>query len=194
MRGKLHALVTTTIALVALAHAGASHAGPAVLRTRCLAAIDAGGVAVDRAALEQTMSVPTGEHSHLYQFTAGDGGVYSCQLCDDANPAAACPTLGIDLAYRPAGGELRRLPAELDRKCLDDLQRELGTPDQRMTIKYDLVTRTAVTPAHTDSRYVFEMKLDGTDYRCVIRKSDGSFRVERHEGDTWRPLAAGVYY
>ncbi|HVF35014.1 MAG TPA: hypothetical protein VND91_06790 [Candidatus Saccharimonadia bacterium] len=192
MRHQLKTLAATTT--LALSFANVVDAGPAVLRTRCLAAIDAGGVAVDRATLKETMSVPIGEHSHLYQFTAADGGVFSCQLCDDANPAAACPTLGIDLAYRPAAGELRRLPAELDRKCLDDLQRNLGTPEQRLTIKYDLVQRTAVTPAHTDSRYVFKMALDGGEYRCVIRKSDGSFRVERHEGETWRPLAGGIYY
>lgn len=181
-------------AWLALGFAGAATADPAALRTRCLAAIGDGGVPVVAAALKETLSVATGEHSHLFQFTAPDGGVFSCQLCDDHDPAAGCPTLGIDLAYRPASGELRRLPAELDRKCLFDLQQELGTPEERLAIKHDVVARVAVEPSHTDSRYVYDMTLDGTDYRCVIRKSDGSYRVERREGEAWRPLAAGVYW
>lgn len=169
-------------------------AGPAALRDRCLAAIESGGTGATKASVTETMSVATGEHSHLYQFTAKDGGVYSCQLCDDRNPEADCMTVGIDLAYRPAAGELRRLPAELDRKCAHDVVRELGTPEQRMQVRHDVLARIETTERHTAQRRVYDMKLDGTDYRCVIRESDGSYRVERRDGDEWRALGAGTYW
>lgn len=169
-------------------------ADPAVLRERCLAAIEAGGTGATKASVRETMSVATGAHSHLFQFTAKDGGVHSCQLCDDRNPKADCQTVGIDLAYRPADGELRRLPAELDRKCAHDLVRELGTPDQRMQVRHDLLARIETTERHTDARRVYEMKLDGKEYRCVIRTSDGSYRVEGRENDDWRALGAGTYW
>src|SRR5688572_26140151 len=98
---------------------GTAAASPESLDTRCRAAIAHEDVAVPRVGLKQTLSVATSPHAHLFQYTAADGGIFSCQLCDDHNPAAACPSLGIDLSYRPSAGELRRLPAELDRKCLD---------------------------------------------------------------------------
>ena len=57
-----------------------------------------------------------------------------------------------------------------------------------------MVQRIQITPDHTDSRWVYQMKLDDGQFRCVIRKSDCSFRVERQEGDDWRPIAAGVMF
>ena len=181
-------------ALLGVLLAGSAAADTKAARARCLAAINADIVEVNRAGLKETMYVPIPEHSHLFQFTAADGGVFSCQFCDDHDPAAACPTMGIDLAYRAAGGELVRLPAELERKCLYDLQQELGTVDERLTIKYDLLERVKTTPSHTDTRFVYAMALDGNDYRCVIRKSDGSYRVEQREGEKWRALAAGTFF
>ena len=180
-------------ALLGVMLASSAAADTKAARARCLAAINADVVEVARGGLKETMVVPIGEFSHLFQFTSSDGAVFTCQMCDDHNPAAACSTMGIDLAYRPAGGELSRLPAELDRKCLYDLQQELGSVDERLTIKYDLLERVKVTPSHTDSRFVYDMQLDGNDFRCVIRRSDGSYRVERREGDEWRVLAAGDY-
>ena len=180
-------------ALLALA-ALSAQADPAALRERCLASIEAGGTGATRAALDETLSVATDAHSHLFQFTAKDGGVYSCQLCDDRNPEATCATVGVDLAYRPADGELRRLPAELDRKCAHDLVRELGTPEQRMQVRHDVLARIVTSKRHTAQRRVYDMALDGTGYRCVIRTSDGSYRVERRDGEHWRAIAAGTYW
>jgi hypothetical protein len=181
--------------IVLLTVAGSAAADPPALRERCLAAIDGAGVPAERSALKETLSVPISAHQHLFQFTGGDGAVFSCQLCDDANPQAQCPPQGIDLAYRPAGGELRRLPAELDRKCVLGLVRELGPPEARMTIRHDLVARTVVQARHSDSRWVYELGLDDVAYRCVIRRSDGSFRIERRDGpDDWHALAAGTLY
>jgi hypothetical protein len=63
-----------------------------------------------------------------------------------------------------------------------------------MQINQSLVERIKVTPMHTDARYVFRMDLSMDEYRCVIRKSDGNFLVERHTGADWKPLATGIMF
>ncbi len=161
------------------------------LRERCLTSIEAGEVSSKRAALKETaMDLSSG--FYMFEFKQADGGSFFCQLCDETNRSIDCGTLGLRLTYRPAGGEARDLPAELDRKCAYFLQKEMVSP--RREIDFDMVQRIKITPDHTDNRWVYQMSLDGGEYRCVIRKSDGSFRVERHEADDWRPIAAGTLF
>jgi hypothetical protein len=160
------------------------------LRERCLSAIEQSEVPVKRNALKESLINVTDGH-YLFQFNHSDGGVFFCDICDESE--GHCETMGLELSYRPANGENKRLPAELDRKCIYFLQKELsgGHPE----VNHDLVERIGdATPHHTETRWVYEMKLDDNEYRCVIRKTDNNFRVEQKEGDEWRALAAGTLF
>lgn len=184
---------------LAVAVAGAAIAGPAgaagqqALRDRCTAAIDASGHAPPARGLEETV-IPLGEQGFLFQFSAGDGGTYSCQVCDDDDPAAPCGSMGLQLSFRPADGELVQLPAELERKCKYFLQKEVKPRSDTRSIDHAMVARIQSAGTTTESRIAYAMQLDGGSFRCVIRRSDGSFRVERQEGAEWRPIAAGVLW
>lgn len=185
----MRTVIATTL-LAMLSSSVMAGGAQSALRNRCLAAIEASGQPATRKTLRETMAMPMGEH-YLFQFTDHAGGEFSCQVCDDTNPASHCRTLGLELGYRSKGGEARRLPAELDQKCIYFLQQELSDPG---SIDRALVKRVRVTPEHTDSRWLFHMELDGQDYRCVVRKSDGMFHVEGKNGDTWKLLANGVMF
>ena len=184
---------------LAVAVAGVAIAGPAgaagqqALRDRCTAAIDASGHAPPAKGLQET-AIPLGEQGFLFQFSAADGGTYSCQVCDDDNPAAPCGSMGLQLSFRPADGELVQLPAELERKCKYFLQKEVKPRSDTRYIDHAMAARIQSTGTTTESRIAYAMQLDGGSYRCVIRRSDGSFRVERQEGEDWRPIAAGVLW
>ena len=116
-------------------------------------------------------------------------------ICDDGNPANhSCGSIGLELTWRPKEGELKRLPAELDRKCAYFLQKEMKPHEEALLIDHAIVKRIQVKADHTETRWVYKMELDGNAFRCVIRKSDGNFRVERQNGDDWRPIAAGVLF
>jgi hypothetical protein len=181
--------------LLALHSTTAPAATKAALQNRCTTAIAASGHPASHMALKQTMAVPLGESGFLFQYTDKDGGAFSCQICDDANPANhACGSIGLELSYRPKVGEMQRLPAELGKKCTYFLQKESRPPGATPFIDHAMVQRIHVAEEHTDSRWVYNMELDGNPYRCVIRKSDGSFRVEKQTGDDWRPIANGVLF
>ncbi len=183
-----------SVALIGAAASGPTHAaGQAALRDRCTAAIDASGNAPPSKGLEET-AIPLGDQGVLFQFTAADGGVYSCQVCDDDNPAMPCGSMGLELSFRPRDGELEQLPAELERKCRGALQKEVKPRSDTRYIDHAMAARIQTTLTQTDARTVYAMQLDGGSYRCVIRRSDGSFRVERQEGEEWRPIAAGLFY
>lgn len=159
------------------------------LRERCLTSIETSEVPAKRATLKET-AMDLGNGHFMFEFKQADGGSFFCQLCDETNRTIDCGSLGLRLSHRPAGGESKDLPAELDRKCAYFLQKEMVRP--RREIDHDMVQRIQITPAHTDTRYLYQMSLDGGEFRCVIRKSDGSFRVEqKKDGDDWRPIAAG---
>jgi hypothetical protein len=183
--------------LVALLGAGISApavaAGQSALRDRCTAAIDASGQLPTSKGLKET-AIPLGDQGFLFQFTATDGAVYSCQVCDDDNPAMPCGSMGLELSFRPRDGELDQLPAELERKCRGALQKEVKPRSDTRYIDHAMAARIQSTLTQTDARTVYAMQLDGGSYRCVIRRSDGSFRVERQEGEEWRPIAAGLFY
>lgn len=182
--------------LLLVAHAAGAAGAQAALHDRCTAAIAASGQPADPATLKQTV-IPLGEQGFIFQFEDAAQGTFSCQACDDGNPAVqACASIGVELSYRPKDGEMKRLPAEIDRKCTYFLQKEIaqrsggGTP----FVNHDIVRRIHLDAAHTDTRWVYKMELDGDAYRCVVRKNDGNFRLEKHNGADWRPIAAGVLF
>jgi hypothetical protein len=165
------------------------------LRTRCLTAIGDGELAPALDELEETMTVPIPEGSYLFQFASPGVGTVSCQVCDSDDPAFNCGELGLRLTLQAANGDFRDLPAELDRKCVGVLQKEIGDTGPDRWIDHSVVERVAVEADHTESRWVYRMTLDDDVYRCVIRKSDGSWRVERRAGDEWRSLgSAGIFF
>ena len=92
---------------------------------------------------------------------------------------------------KPAGGDTRDLPAELDRKCAYYLQKEVT---RSPAVNRAVVQRIRITPDHTDRNWLYMMTLDEKEFRCVVRKSDGNFRVEAKTGETWRPIATGILF
>ena len=165
--------------------------GKAAMRERCIAAVAASGKPV--------APKPTGENAYdagpgnyIFEFKQPDGGSFFCQVCDDVN-YSLCLSLGLELSHRPAQGEQEQLPAELDRKCVTYLQKELS-PSGSIEINKSLVERIKVTPSHTEARYVYRMDMGMDEFRCVVRKSDGNFLVERHVGSEWKPMATGIMF
>ena len=65
---------------------------------------------------------------------------------------------------------------------------------EALYIDHAIASRIHVTPNHSDKSWVYNMELDGNPYRCVIRKSDGNFRLEKQNGADWRPIAAGTLF
>ncbi len=163
------------------------------LRARCLSAIDESGARTGDGKFRES-AIDLAASGFLFQFDEPGGGTFFCQICDDTTPAIECGAVGLTLNHRPAGGESTALPAELDRKCAWHLHREVGDRAGREKIQHALLARIAVVPAHTDTRWVYRMTLDGESYRCVVRRTDGSFRVEQQAGEDWRALAAGIFF
>ena len=187
-------LLVSLIFLLSLTTVHAAGSNQAALQQRCVAAIGASGQPANVKAMKQT-TIPMGENGFLFQFAAADGATFSCQICDDANPANhACGSIGLDLSYRPKEGELQRLPAELDKRCTYFLQKEIKPRSDKQFIDHAIAQRIQITPDHSDKSWVYQMELDGNPYRCVIRKSDGNFRLESKKGDDWRPIAGGVLF
>jgi hypothetical protein len=161
------------------------------LRERCLAAIAANDPGVKASTLNETMGMESGGGRYLFELKQADGARFVCQVCDEANPSINCGMLGLRLGYQPAGGETRDLPAELDRRCAYFLQKEVT---RSPAVNHAVVQRIRIAPDHTDRNWLYMMALDEKDYRCVVRKSDGNFRVEAKTGDTWRPIATGILF
>jgi hypothetical protein len=186
-------LLLALFLLVILPGAHAAGGAQAALHQRCVAAIAASGQPANMKALKET-TIPMGESGFLFQFAAADG-TFTCQICDDGNPAVhACGSIGLELSFRPKDGELQKLPAELDKKCTYFLQKEMKPRGEALFIDHAIVQRIHVTPDHSDKSWVYQMELDGNPYRCVIRKSDGNFRLESKKSDDWRPIAGGVLF
>lgn len=183
--------VATGLLLVASLPAFATNDRGA-LGKRCLASIAENGTPA--AGLKETMGVAMGGSGWLFQYGAPDGATWSCQVCDDGDPAAECGSMGLMLTLKPATGEPHQVPAELDRKCVFYLSKEVKPRDDNRFIAHEIAARVKATPRHTDTRYVWDMSLDDQAYRCVIRKSDASFRVEQQVGEEWKPIAAGIMW
>jgi len=190
MPATLRFLVVAAL-LLAAATASATN-DRAALNKRCLASIAENGVPA--AGLKETMGVDLAGSGWLFQFSDPAGATWSCQVCEDDNYEAECGSKGLMLTLKPATGEPKQLPAELDRKCVYMLQKEVKPRDDARFIAHEIAARVKVTPRHNDTRYIYDMSLDDGSYRCVIRKSDASFRVERQEGEEWKPIAAGVFW
>ena len=161
------------------------------LRARCDAAITANDPSIKPSTLKETIGMESSGGNYLFELKQSDGGRFVCQICDEANPNVDCPTLGLRLGHQPAGGEMHDLPAELDRKCAYFLQKEVT---RSPAVNRAMVQRIRTTPDHTDKSWLYMMNLDDKEYRCVVRKNDGNFRVEAKNGDTWRPIAAGILF
>jgi hypothetical protein len=162
------------------------------LGKRCLASIAENGTPA--AGLTETMGVAMGGSGWLFQYADPNGATWSCQVCDDTDPAAECGSMGLMLTLKPASGEPHQVPAELERKCVFYLSREIKPRDDDRFIAHEIAARVKATPHHTDTRYAWDLSLDDKAYRCVIRKSDASFRVEQQDGAEWKPIAAGVLW
>jgi len=165
------------------------------LHDRCVAAIAASGKNADPKALKVQVT-PTGTTGFFFQFEDAAGGTFFCQICDDENPAAldSCGSIGLRLSYRPKDGDGSDLPAELEKKCAYFLQKEVNPRKDPHSTDLAMIKRVHITPDHTDKRWVYQMELDGKPYRCVIRKSDGDFSVDRKNGEDWRPIAGGKLF
>jgi len=107
------------------------------LNKRCLTAISASGTPA--AGLKETMGVAMGGSGWLFQFGAPDGATWSCQVCDDDDPAAECGSKGLMLTLKPASGDPRQVPAELDRKCVFMLQKEVKPRSDGRFIAHEIV-------------------------------------------------------
>ena len=164
-----------------------------LLADRCLAAIAQSGQPASPASLRESATQLSASR-YLFEYADGAGGSFSCQVCDEADRKVNCGIMGLMLTYAPKGGQAQRLPAELDRKCVFYLQKEVMADDSGVFIDHALVERIRVSPGHTESRWVYQMDLDGHEYRCVIRKSDWSFRLEGRAGQEWRGLTAGIMF
>jgi hypothetical protein len=191
------ALVAVAFGIIMLAP-GAANAQKAeassvkqALRERCLAAIAANDPSAKPSTLDETIGMDSGGGHYLFELKQANGARFVCQVCDEANRNVDCGMLGLRLAYQPAGGETRDLPAELDRKCAYFLQKEVT---RSPAINRAVIQRIRITPDHTDKSWLYMMNLDEKEYRCVVRKSDGNFRVEAKNGDTWRPIATGILF
>ncbi len=161
------------------------------LQERCLASVEASGYTDDLDALEMS-SRQLSASRYQFEFT-GSEGRFDCQVCDDADPSVNCGTMGLRLSFTAPQGEPLHLPAELDRKCLYALQKEVSQATDGSFIDHELVARITTREIPNDQRYVFEHDLDGGHYRCVIRKRDMSYRLERRGGDgEWRALVGGI--
>jgi hypothetical protein len=162
------------------------------LGERCKAAIAQSGQPAAPSLRESATQLSASRY--LFEYADDAGGTFSCQVCDEADRKVNCGTLGLMLTYAPKGGQAQRLPAELDRKCVFYLQHEMMADDSGVFIDHALVERIRVSSTHTDSRWVYKLELDGHEYRCVIRKSDWSFRLEARAGQEWRGMTAGIMF
>ena len=132
---------------------------------------------------------------YVFEYTEPAGSAYSCRVCDDLDPKINCGfSFGALIAYGFADGKEGRVPAELDRKCVGALQKQLKNPDDKQFVDLALVARISAKEAHTEKSYVYQMSVkdESAEYRCVIRKRDLNYSVEQKRGDDWRGLVGGV--
>ncbi len=135
------------------------------------------------------------ESQYVFDYAEPSGSAYNCRVCDDLNPSVNCGfTIGALIAFEAKDGTNGRVPAELDRKCVGALQKQLKDPSDPRFVDVELVNNIKVDAAHTDKSYVFNLRIkdDANRYRCVIRKNDMSYSVESSaDGRDWRGVVGG---
>lgn len=162
-----------------------------VLVARCRKAAGESGRTTDAEKLK-TAVTPLSASRILVKLTDAQGE-FTCQVCDDTDPSVNCGTMGLQLSHKDTSGESITLPAELSRKCVYSLQKEISTAKDGSFIDHGLVARIKTRELSNDKRYVFEHEVDGETYRCVIRKSDLNYTLEHRVGaDKWRGLVGGI--
>lgn len=160
------------------------------LDQRCTKAIQTSG-RPSQPALWKRQSYAMGAYGYVFMYEQPDGE-FVCQACDEDANGSDCPVLGVRLSFGPPGGYHADVPAELDRKCLDALQSSLRPRGAHKGVNFDLVRRVQVSPQHTDARWVYALQVDGAEYRCVIRRQDMSYAVDRKAGVEWKSVALGT--
>ncbi len=186
-------------ALLASASAGQSESDKASvvglqkkLGDRCVKAIEQSGHTANTAQLKQSAKqLSAGRFAFEY---AQNDGKFACTACDDTDPNGSCGTIGVILSFVPSQGEAKKLPAEFDRKCIDSLQRRLKDQSDKKFIDYELVKRITLTEQHTDTRWAYFMNVDGGEYRCVIRKTDWNYSLDRKRGGDWDGIVGGKMF
>ena len=159
------------------------------LRDRYIAAIESSGDGVDISKMKQPAPQKVlGNYS--FDFVQPNGDTYICRICDENKRKLGCVDSGLELLHRPKDGSLKRLPAELDQKCLFHLITELagGGPE----FDPQIFQRFRLVPEHTPDEWIFQMNLDSEDYRCTIRKDTGIYVIEKNLEDFWKAVAAGM--
>lgn len=161
----------------------------AQLDQRCVKAIESSGQAAQPATWTRG-STPMGAYGHLFTYRQPDGE-FVCTVCAPQVRGSACASLGLSLSFGQPGQAHRELPAELDLKCIDALQSGLRRRGSVHVVDHGHAARVVVTPQHTDTRWVFALAVDGADYRCVIRRQDGGYLLDRKVHGEWKSLASG---
>jgi hypothetical protein len=190
------------LAAAALGPSAASKANEAQLEKtlgdRCDAAIRSasfeGKPSVDFSAYKRS-GKKASESQYVFDYSEAGGSAYNCRVCDDLNPNVNCGfTMGALIAFEAKDGSNSRVPAELDRKCVGALQKQLKDPSDPRFVDIELVNNIKVDAAHTEKSYVFNLRIkdDADRYRCVIRKNDMNYSVESSaDGRDWRGLVGG---
>lgn len=131
-----------------------------------------------------------GAYGYLFTYLQSDGE-FVCKVCGPQVPRNTCSALGLDLSFGQPGQPHRDLPAELDLKCIDALQSGLRQPGTTREVDHGHAARVALTPQHTATRWVYAMAVDGAEYRCVIRRHDMGYLLDRKVKGEWKSLASG---
>jgi hypothetical protein len=160
------------------------------LEKRCQKAVEASGMSENPSVLKMTTELLSASR-YLVKFSA-DKSSFSCQVCDDTDPNINCGTMGLMLSHTDQDNNQVSLPAEMDRKCVFSLQKALSSRTSSF-IDHELVKRIKTSEVLNDKRYVYKHEIEGQFFRCVIRKKDMNYRIERQiEGDKWKSLNTGI--
>ncbi|MGL4232748.1 MAG: hypothetical protein ACRCWJ_15390, partial [Casimicrobium sp.] len=162
------------------------------LDDRCVKAIETSGQSANVAQWKKTATQQSAGR-FAFEYAQNDGK-FACTACDDTDPNGNCGTIGVILSFAPSQGEVKKLPAEFDRKCVSSLQHRLKDQSDKKFIDHELVKRISVTEQHTDTRWAYFMNVDGGEYRCVIRKSDWNYSLDRKRGSDWTGIVGGKMY
>lgn len=136
------------------------------------------------------------EGEYLFEYKQSQKQQYTCRVCADNDEGLNCGfMMGALVEFTAPDAGALPVPAELDRKCVGALQKELQGRQSQQFVDHALVKRIAVLPIHTAKSYVYQLTVAPTQdlYRCVVRKKDLTYQVDRVDGDGhFSGMAAGV--